>query len=139
MASKEYTENELADFIWNLLGTSSKSSIEYKHLLPYIEDMGLPFADDIYSLFELVDPRKTGTISYFDFLDILSNEFHPLRSDAALDSLYKNIVGPKGTRMAVKDLMKYAQDLGIELSQAEAAEIVGKGLKADEFKDIITS
>jgi len=101
--------------------------------------MGLPFADDIYSLFELVDPKKTGTISYFDFLDILSNEFHPLRSDAAMDSLYKNIVGPKGTRMTAKDLMKYAQDLGIELSQDIATEIAGKGLKADEFKDIITS
>ena len=139
MASKEYSEKELADFIWDLLGTSNNSSIEYKYLLPYIEDVGLPFADDIYSLFEIVDPRKTGTISYFDFLDILRNEFTPLRNDAALDSLYKNIVGPKGNRMAVKDLMKYAQDNGIELSQSEAAEIAGKGLKADEFKDIITS
>lgn len=139
MASREYSEKELADFIWDLLGTSKKDSVKYKHLLPYIEDMGLPFADDIYSLFEIVDPKKTGTISYFDFLDILSNEFHPLRNDAALDSLYKNIVGTKGNRIAAKDLMNYAQDHGIEISQQEAAEIAGRGLKVDEFKDMITS
>ena len=139
MAKREYTEKELADFIWELLGTSTNSSIQYKYLLPYIEDMGIPFIDEIYKLFLILDSKKSGTISYFDFLDILSNEFHPLKNESAVDSYFKNIVGPKATRISAKDILKYAQDQHLELKPNEAAEIIGKGLTLDEFKDIIYS